>query len=106
MSNVKTSQNFEREAKKLIKKYRSLAKEIIELIDELSQNPIKGTPLGKNCYKIRIAIKSKGKGKSGGGRIITYVVAVTDTVNLISIFDKSDKENISDEELNRLLNEI
>lgn len=61
MSNVKTSQNFEREAKKLIKKYRSLAKEIIELIDELSQNPIKGTPLGKNCYKIRIAIKSKGK---------------------------------------------
>lgn len=106
MSNVQTSQNFEKEAKKLIKKYRSLVREIEELISELSQNPIKGTPLGKNCYKIRIAIKSKGRGKSGGGRVITYVVAVTDTVNLISIFDKSEKENISDEELTRLINEI
>ena len=83
-----------------------MAKEIAELIDELSRNPIKGKPLGKNCYKIRLSIKSKGKGKSGGARVITFVVGVTDTVNLLSIFDKSEKENISEAELIRLIDEV
>ncbi len=102
---VKTSANFEREAKHLIKKYRSLAEEVADLISSLSQNPVIGTPIGQNCYKIRVAIKSKGVGKSGGGRVITCVAVLQETVTLLSIYDKSERANISDKELERLLKE-
>jgi mRNA-degrading endonuclease RelE of RelBE toxin-antitoxin system len=72
--NVKTIAVFEKQAKRLIKKYSSLKAELLELIHELKQNPYTGKPIGNNCYKIRIAIASKGKGKSGGARVITNIV--------------------------------
>jgi len=103
MSKVITSDNFEKDAKKLIKKYYSLASEIKTLIDALSENPTLGTPIGKDCYKIRLAIKSKGKGKSGGARVISLVVAVQESVILLSIYDKSKQDNIDEKELERLL---
>ena len=59
MNKVITSDNFEKEAKKMIKRYRSLASEIETLIKTLSENPTLGTPIGKDCYKIRLAIKVK-----------------------------------------------
>ncbi len=67
MSKVKTSQNFEKEAKKLLKKYRYLAKEIAELIDELAQNPVKGTPLGKTVIKFVLLLKVRGKARLEAG---------------------------------------
>lgn len=90
---------FVRELKKLTKKYFSLKDDLKALIVELAKNPQYGTPLGNNCYKIRSAITSKGKGKSGGARVITYVQIVNETVYLLSIYDKSDPDNISDAEL-------
>ena len=65
------SDNFKKEAKKLIKKYPSITLEI---------DPLQGEPLGKDCYKIRMAISSKNKGKSGGSRVITCVKVVKETV--------------------------
>lgn len=100
---VKTIPKFEKELKRLAKKYRSLKKEFIELVESLKQHPDQGTPLGNDCYKIRLAIASKQKGKSGGARVITYLQILNSTVYLISIFDKSDKENIPDRELEELL---
>ena len=94
---------FERELKRLAKKYPSLKKDLADLEDELLKQPTLGSPLGNNCYKIRIAIHSKGKGKSGGGRIITFVQILNETIFLIAIYDKSTIDNISDTELlNRL----
>lgn len=52
---------FEKELKRLVKKYPSLKKEYIELVHALKHMPEQGTSLGNNCYKIRIAIASKGK---------------------------------------------
>jgi len=72
----------------------------------LALNPTKGVPLGHNCYKIRLAIKSKGKGKSGGARIITYLVNKDKTVFLLTIFDKAEKENLTPGELQELLKEV
>jgi len=92
--------------KRLAKKYPSLKAEYIELVQSLKQEPEQGTPLGNNCYKIRLAIASKGKGKSGGSRVITYVQVLQTTVYLLTIFDKSEKENIPDKELEALLKEI
>lgn len=94
---------FDRQLKRLVKKYPSLKEEYLELIENLEQNPEQGTNLGNNCYKIRIAIASKRKGKSGGARVITNFVITDATVYLLSIYDKSEKENLTDKELVELL---
>jgi mRNA-degrading endonuclease RelE of RelBE toxin-antitoxin system len=98
--------SFRKEAKRLIKKFPSLKTEIEELGRSLGENPIQGTPIGKDCYKIRLAIASKGKGKSGGARVITNIYVAEETVYLLSIYDKSERSTISSEEIFQLLKEI
>ena len=103
---VKTIPFFDRQAKRLARKFKSFKTELSELFDSLEVNPAQGTALGNDCYKIRFAIKSKGKGKSGGARAITHVIAVREHVYLLTVFDKSEKDNISDKELQELLKMI
>ena len=86
---------FVKELKWLAKKYRSLKAEIDVLGDDLSHDPYIGTSIGSDCYKIRLAIQSKGGGKSGGARVITCVVAVCEEVYLLSIYDKSDQGTLT-----------
>jgi hypothetical protein len=97
---------FKREVKVLIKKYPSLKAEIPVLIAELEINPTLGEPLGKNRYKIRLKIASKGKGKSGGGRVITLVELVDDELWLLSMYDKSEMDNINDAFLDQLVSNL
>ncbi len=103
---VKSLSIFEKQAKKLNKKYPSLKSELVALVQNLQENPQQGTPVGNSCFKIRLAIKSKGKGKSGGARVITHIVVMKETVYLLSIYDKSNKDNLSDQELDLLLESI
>jgi mRNA-degrading endonuclease RelE of RelBE toxin-antitoxin system len=104
--------NFSKEAKKLLKKYKSLKLELRQLNEELLHHPKLGTPIGQNSYKIRLAVKSKGKGKSGGLRIITYVELkihfdeITNTVYLLSVYDKSETDSISGKELSLILSKL
>lgn len=100
---VLTIPPFDKQLKRLVKKYPSLKKEFASLIDELEQNPEQGIKIGKSCFKIRIAIASKGKGKSGGARVITNFTISENTVYLLSIYDKSEKDSLSDSELEDLL---
>lgn len=110
---VETAESFKRVVKPLLKKYPSLRGELNALEGKLLVNPTMGTPLGHRAYKIRLAIRSKGKGKSGGARVITYlqyeVIVSADQrensliVNLIAIFDKSETESISEKELKSLI---
>lgn len=104
--NVKSIAVFEKQAKRLIKKYASLKNELLDLIQELKENPEIGTSIGQSCFKICLSIASKNKGKSGGARIITNFVVTEDTVYLLSIYDKSEKENLSNKELDELLEYI
>jgi mRNA-degrading endonuclease RelE of RelBE toxin-antitoxin system len=83
--NVISTTRFIKEAKKLLKRYTSLKSELISLNTTLQNNPNMGVPLGNNTYKIRLAIKSKGKGKSGGARIITYSVTADREIYLLTI---------------------
>jgi hypothetical protein len=76
------------------------------LFETLATNPVQGIALGHNCYKIRLTITSKNKGKSGGARLITNFIITDDTVYLLAIYDKSEKENISDKELIELLKNL
>ncbi len=104
--NVKTIPNFEKQAKKLAKKYVSFKNDLAELIESLSIDPKQGILIANDCYKIRLAIKSKNKGKSGGARVITHVMISNEDVYLLSVFDKSDKDNITDAELQDYLEQI
>jgi mRNA-degrading endonuclease RelE of RelBE toxin-antitoxin system len=100
---IQTISHFDKELKKLAKKYPSIKQDLLELIEEIIEDPFLGEPLGKDCYKIRMAITSKNKGKSGGSRVITCVKVINETVFLLSIYDKSEQENIEDSTLKSLL---
>jgi hypothetical protein len=104
--NIELTENFKNEAKRLSKKYLSLKNDLAALGAILSENPATGTNLGNNIYKIRLAIKSKGQGKSGGARVMTQVKVVNQTVYLFSRSVKTDKDNISDKEIKELIKEI
>lgn len=104
--NILVKPTFEREAKRMSKHYASFKKDYENLINELEQNPLSGTDLGGGLRKIRMRITSKGKGKSGGARVITFtvVIAVDETeINLLYIYDKAERSNISSKELEELL---
>ncbi len=100
------SENFEKRAKRLSKKYPSLANDLLNLIDDLETNPRLGESLGQDCYKVRLNITSKKAGKSGGARVITCVKIVDEQVTLLTIFDKSEQETISEKELDVLLKKV
>ena len=104
--NITTLPFFDQQLKRLIKKYPSLKNEYAALIADLKDHPKTGTPLGNNCYKIRLAIGSKGTGKSGGARIITYVQVVNSAVYLLSIYDKGEQASISPNELKALIKQV
>ncbi|MEO0734736.1 MAG: hypothetical protein AAFZ52_18010 [Bacteroidota bacterium] len=98
---------FLREAKKLAKKHRSLKQDLASLEQLLITAPHSGTQILQDIYKIRFAIKSKGKGKSGVGRAITFVFehhheADTTIVVLLSVYDKSEQASINENYLRDL----
>jgi mRNA-degrading endonuclease RelE of RelBE toxin-antitoxin system len=101
--NILLTHRFEKELKRLVKKFPSLKIEFKELIEEITKNPQEGTFIGNNCYKIRVTIESKRKGKSGGARAITYVYVESETVYLLTIYDKSEKENLKPNELKMMI---
>lgn len=88
---------FERELKRLSKRHISIKGDLAKLTASLEKTPSLGESLGNNCYKIRMAISSKKKGKSGGARIITYLKVLSNKIFLISIYDKTD--TIADNEI-------
>jgi mRNA-degrading endonuclease RelE of RelBE toxin-antitoxin system len=100
------SDKFKKEAKRLIKKFPSLKQELAELSATLSIHPDSGTPLGNDTYKIRIAIKSKNKGKSGGARVITYLVTEQKEIYLLTIYDKSEFDIIDDRTLQHIISSL
>lgn len=104
--NVFTIPPFDRQLKRLVKKFPSLKAEYAQLIENLETEPIQGAALSNSCYKIRVAIKSKGKGKSGGTRVITHIQVIESNVFLLSIYDKSEQEDITDKEIKYLLSFI
>jgi mRNA-degrading endonuclease RelE of RelBE toxin-antitoxin system len=97
---------FDKDLKSLSKKHRSIPKDYEKLLDDLELNPKMGDEILQNCYKIRMAITSKGKGKSGGARVITYIYIQEETVYLLSIYDKSEHTTISDAVIRELIKSI
>ena len=101
---------FMRLAKPLWKKYASFEQDYMQLLEDLRSNPFMGTPVGEGVRKVRMTISSKGKGKSGGARILTYSVNKESDedikLTLLSIYDKSKISNVSDEYISFLVKEL
>ena len=101
------SVEFDWQFKRLAKKYKLLVDDYLTLSQELKKNPLQGAVLGRGVRKICMAIGSKGKGKSGGARVLTLTVLVSgDTdVTLLTIYDKDEIDNVSDEYIRWLISE-
>lgn len=93
---IRTTPVFEKQLKKMAKKHADLKQIITILRDSLRENPKIGALLGKDCFKIRVAIASKNRGESGGVRVITHVRVIGEKVFLLSIYDKSEQEAVAD----------
>lgn len=104
--NLIPTKHFEKELKRLAKKFPSIKREYADLIVSISQNPETGTFLGNHCYKIRLAISSKGKGESGGARVITYLYIAAETVYLLTIYDKGEKADLKPNELKEMIESL
>ena len=93
---VRTSEDFRAAFKRLKKRHKSLQQDFERLLASLLQNPMQGVELDGGTRKVRLAITSKGRGKSGGARVIIRVRIVADELQLLYIYDKADFENVSD----------
>jgi mRNA-degrading endonuclease RelE of RelBE toxin-antitoxin system len=109
---VEYTEKFKSEVKRLFKKYRSLHSDLEHLEQTILSQPRTGESLGNNTYKIRLAIKSKGKGKSGGARVISHVetevigIVENNTVTLLTIYDKSEIASLTKDEIQTLIKEV
>ena len=101
---------FKRQFKRLSKKHSSLIQDFISFKKELAKDPLQGDDLGHHVRKIRMAITSKGKGRSGGARVLTYNIFVSDTgdmeVTLLTIYDKKEISNVTDTYIKWLISQI
>ena len=100
---VEATDLFIKRLKPLLKKYPSLLTDLKSLNQQLAETPRQGDGLGHGCYKVRLAIRSKNTGKSDGARIITLVQVVDEQVLLLTIYDKSERDNLQPGELEVLL---
>lgn len=104
---ISTIDEFERQAHRLAKKYKSLKNDLKSFQEELLENPFIGESLGGGVRKIRMSIGSKGKGKSGGARVLTMTILVSGDadVTLLTIYDKEEISNVSDSYIKWLVSE-
>lgn len=106
---IHTLPSFDRKAKSLSKKYKSLKSDLVLLVASLKENPCQGADLGGGVRKVRMAISDKGRGKSGGARVITYTVLLdelTGRITLLTLYDKNEQDTISRKDIEELLKEI
>ena len=94
----------------LVSFYPSFESDYDTFLNDLEKNPFSGEPLGQQTYKYRMAIASKGKGKSGGARVLTYNVQQISEdevqVTLMTIYDKSDISNVTDTYIRSLVQQV
>ncbi len=101
--NILTVPEFDKNVKKLAKRYKNIKNDLSLLVTALREKPIEGTHLFGNCYKIRLVNSSVPTGKSKGFRVITYYIDNNSNLYLLSIYSKSDKESIQESEIIEIL---
>ncbi|MBE6286834.1 MAG: addiction module toxin RelE [Mediterranea massiliensis] len=107
---VRVSDEFERQAKRFTKKYKTFVDDFAFFLTAIKENPFQGVDLGGGKRKVRMAVSSKGKGKSGGLRVITFNVQIIESdcihVNLVTLYDKNEISNVSDKYINQIIKNL
>lgn len=106
---ILTTKSFDREAKRLNKRYRSFANDLKTFKDDLRKNPLQGTELFPHVRKVRLSIKSKGGGKSGGARVITVDALVSEVegrIYLLLLYDKEDASTVDKNILKEIVRDM
>jgi mRNA-degrading endonuclease RelE of RelBE toxin-antitoxin system len=106
---IQTTSYFDTEAKRLAKRHRSFIDDLQDFQDELLENPYQGTELSPGIRKIRLTIDSKGRGKSGGARVITFTYLVDEkdgVVILLLLYDKADASNIKMNVVRKIIKDL
>lgn len=103
---IDVSPRFEKELKRLAKKYKKIADDLRLFKRDILQNPQLGTPIGHDCYKVRLPNSSIPTGKSGGFRVITLLKIGKERIVLLTIYSKTEKVTITDDELKTVLREF
>jgi mRNA-degrading endonuclease RelE of RelBE toxin-antitoxin system len=104
--NIIATPKFLKNIKQLMKKYKKIKEDFKEAIETLEQDPFAGKSLGGNIYKLRLKNSDKSKGKSGGYRIIYYVVTEDKKLYLLTIYSKSEIETIHMTKILEIIEEI
>ena len=103
---IETSPRFDRELKNLANHYHSVRQDYKDFLESLKENPLQGISLGRGIRKVRMTITDKGKGKSGGARVLTYTALLAEsegTLLLLTIYDKSNRSTMTDKEIKALI---
>jgi mRNA-degrading endonuclease RelE of RelBE toxin-antitoxin system len=102
---VISTKHFTKELKRIAKKHKAIKADVLKLIEELEVEPTKGVDIGGNYYKIRLSISGTNKGKSGGARVITFVILVEEAVYLTEVYLKSERETADTDVIGKRLKE-
>jgi mRNA-degrading endonuclease RelE of RelBE toxin-antitoxin system len=106
---IQTTSYFDTEAKRLAKRHRSFIDDLQDFQEELLKNPYQGTELSPGIRKIRLTIDSKGRGKSGGARVITFTYLVDEkdgVVILLLLYDKADASSIKMNVVRKIIKDL
>ena len=106
MFQVIPTPRFQKDAKKIVRKYPGFRRDLSILIDSLSTQPAQGDHLGEGIYKLRISISGKPSGKSYGARVIHAIISIRNQVHLLSVYDKSDKKDILNSEVKEMIKQV
>jgi mRNA-degrading endonuclease RelE of RelBE toxin-antitoxin system len=103
---IETSPRFDKELKNLASHYHSVKQDYKDFLESLQKNPLQGNNLGKGIRKVRMTITDKGKGKSGGARVLTYTALLAENdgkLLLLTIYDKSNRSTMTVKEIRTLI---
>jgi len=93
---IKTA-HFSKQLKPFVKKYRNISSDVARSLQEFVKESAQY--LGAKLYKIRVRSKDLAKGKRGGFRMIVYCIKVADAIIPVTLYQKSETENITEREL-------
>jgi len=104
---VQYAEAFKRQLKRLSRKYRRIRADMQPLIDDLTAGERPGDQIqgaGYTVYKVRVRNTDARRGKSGGYRVIYYLVD-RDDVLLVTVYSKTEQDDIEADKIQRIIEE-
>jgi mRNA-degrading endonuclease RelE of RelBE toxin-antitoxin system len=105
---VDATVKFQKKVKSLEKKHQNIRDDVRPIIEQIETGELPGNRivgLDVEIYKVRVRNRNANRGKSGGYRLI-YYVKTSDRIILVTIYSKSEQEDIDASEIEDILSEF